>query len=91
MSNHQTGKISQAANYLASWIETNARFDLLDVCDRVGVSQELQYLIKEYTSLLRDDLNNAELEEFYLSQLKEKEKTQIITPFLKDLVKRFWS
>lgn len=66
-----TPKLHQAAHYLAEWIDSNGRFDLMDVADRAGVLSELEFLKKEYYELLYDDENNSELEEFFCAQQKE--------------------
>ncbi len=66
-----TPKIHQAAHYLAEWIRSNGRFDLMDVADRAGVLPELEFMKKEYYELLYDDRNNFELEEFFNAQSKE--------------------
>ena len=70
MSDYQP-KLHQAAHYLAEWIKSNGRFDLLDVADRAGVLPELEFLKREYYELLYDDLNNFELEEFFQAQQDE--------------------
>lgn len=66
-----TPKLHQAAHYLAEWIDSNGRFDLMDVADRAGVLSELEFLKKECYELLYDDENNSELEEFFCAQHKE--------------------
>lgn len=66
-----TPRLQQAAHYLAEWIKSNGRFDLMDVADRAGVLPELEFLKKEYYELLYDDLNNCELEEFFEAQQYE--------------------
>lgn len=66
-----TPRLHQAAHYLAEWINSNGRFDLLDVADRAGVLAELEFLKTEYYELLYDDLNNFELEEFFNAQQQE--------------------
>lgn len=69
-----TPKLHKAAHYLAEWINSNGRFDLIDVADRAGVLPQLEFLKTEVFELLYDDENNFELEEFFEAQ-QEKEDT----------------
>lgn len=65
-------KFLKAAGFLRSYIASNGRFDLMDIADRAGLSEEVDFLKQELLALLDDELNTVELYEVYCDENLEQ-------------------
>lgn len=65
-------KFLKAAGFLRSYIASNGRFDLMDIADRAGLSEEVDFLKQELVALLDDELNTVELYEVYCDEKLEQ-------------------
>ena len=84
-----TTKINKAAGYLAAYIRSNGRFDLKDLADRAGVSDELAFVTNDLLEVLEDDIYLLDLEEAYEEAQPEK-KAGPVSDWLKELTDRYF-
>jgi hypothetical protein len=84
-----TTKINKAAGYLAAYIRSNGRFDLGDLADRAGVSDELAFVTSDLLEVLEDDIYLLDLEEAY-QEAKQEQKAGPVSDWLKELTDRYF-
>lgn len=86
-----TTKIKKAAGYLAAYVRSNGRFDLRDLADRAGVSEELAFVTEDLLDLLEDEDYLHDLSDVYeQAKLDAERSAPLISPWLKELTERYF-